>query len=120
MKYPRGYNKFLGDGFRFGEPEKPIEVWHDWYALATLMFQLHKPAKTALKSHKDALDEIREVWLNSVEDPGEKDIADLKAAIEKFDVPSKPSLTFKRELEKVMGEGTLHWATGSPAEKPGP
>ncbi|CAB9521949.1 expressed unknown protein [Seminavis robusta] len=123
VKYPSGYKKALADGDRIGEQEEPIKVWHDWHALATLMFQIHQPAETDRKSNKDALDNLQRVqlvWLNRDEDPSETNIAELKTSIEEFDVPLKPSLIFKLELDRVKEEGTLHWATGSPAKKPGP
>ena len=42
-KYPSGYVHDLSDGFRLGEPGKPITFEHDWYALGQVIFKLYLP-----------------------------------------------------------------------------
>jgi hypothetical protein len=41
IKYPEGYRPALLDGSRVGKGGKVIEKWHDWFALAYLLFHLH-------------------------------------------------------------------------------
>jgi hypothetical protein len=41
IKYPEGYMPALRDGGRVGKGGTAIEKWHDWYALAYLLFRLH-------------------------------------------------------------------------------
>ena len=38
-KYPSGYTHSLDDGFRRGEPGKPITFDHDWFALGKMIFE---------------------------------------------------------------------------------
>ena len=43
-KYPKGYRTALDDGLRLGDAkgETKILPWHDWFALGTLLFSIHK------------------------------------------------------------------------------
>ena len=52
-KYPTGYNKIVGDGYRIGQEHHMIQYKDDWYALVMVIFQVHEFAQPAKKTEKD-------------------------------------------------------------------
>jgi hypothetical protein len=54
IHYPVGYKPELPDGFRVGKGGKVIEKWHDWYALAYLLFFLHELVDPVVSGPRDS------------------------------------------------------------------
>lgn len=121
--YPPGYNRALSDGQRMGRGGKSIEKWHDWWALANIIFFFH-----TLEGPRDSLKlktlDLKGLWNDLKKD---EDITDGKVMalqnflrdIEKCQWTVAPSQGFQDELElgKSTKIGTRPGATGSPPQK---
>jgi hypothetical protein len=123
--YPSGYASNLYDGSRLGRGLEPITKWHDWYALLTVMFEVHGFHRPATKEdiHQRFVDLLNEV---SLADSEIQNLAnDLRTFLEEAESWTVTiSAKFRRELEKwgVLAREqaprtTSHPATGSPQEQ---
>jgi hypothetical protein len=84
IKYPEGYRPALEDGGRVGTGGQEIEKWHDWYALAYLLFILHRLVYPAgvdrlLKDEFDEASNNLQLALLYGESPTDAMIEELKS-----------------------------------------
>jgi hypothetical protein len=55
-RYPEGYVRSLDDGYRLGLGGKRITLWHDWFAMLWLIFEVHEvkpPRGTSMDDSDD-------------------------------------------------------------------
>jgi hypothetical protein len=124
--YPKGYQARLADGYRIGEEKKPIEKWHDWYALGRLMFGVHTFDVTGVPSIVDQNHFFKMIYkwgeAGIAKEPTDEEITELKtalAAMAEQKVPVTPGPDFKAHaLEQTtpVTYGTHREATGSPPD----
>ena len=94
VTYPGGYQRFLEDGERIGYGNREIRKWHDWYAIGTLIFTIHKFSRPKGRTDGD-LDDLDELdfefhkhqhyWSFVNRDPPQEKITELMGFLSKLD-----------------------------------
>jgi hypothetical protein len=120
--YPKGYERHLADGARLGNGETDsayhvLQMWHDWYALGRLIFDVHK----FIPPHGHARDnfylkslELEKFWLHMERRPSETDIENLEKMLTRMHDEGwtvKPNLLFGAYLNGAAKPG-LHTRKG--------
>jgi hypothetical protein len=123
MRYPEGYRKSLGDGYRVGEAGKEIEKWHDWFALWKLIFEVHNfhfrehgpnPPQLLAKLYQ-----MQHFWNGRTDPPSEAEIEGLKRLLREVSEEGwtlKPDQRFT-DTSSGLEVGTCKGSTGSPPQK---
>ncbi|KAG7337537.1 RIO1 family protein [Nitzschia inconspicua] len=118
--YPKGYQSALSDGIRMGTEGEAITKHHDWYALGTLMFTIHKIPTDALTTVE--MFRLKDHWTLLKEDECmDEDIEALKDFLGQF-VGRRTTMELHPPFEAAVKENTTKalitkkGATGSPLE----
>mmetsp|Transcript_35964 Transcript_35964/g.86590 ORF Transcript_35964/g.86590 Transcript_35964/m.86590 type:complete len:481 (+) Transcript_35964:571-2013(+) len=128
LRYPKGYKAVLADGSRVGLENKQICMWHDWFALGSLIFVIHKIETDDLNSLK-SVNDMEKKWTKGLFDskrpPSDDEINDLKKFLKDEKLKISPSVAFQNDLDNLKEVGaqdtkeikTRHGATGTPFGK---
>jgi hypothetical protein len=127
-KVPPNYRGSLDDGSRLGQPGKTITKYHDWYALFSVIFHVHKlyypenmnlsvDLKIRLLEMQNRLEEIPRN--GDVPSTVTFDLKNLLIDFEQAGGRFKPSKLFSESLEQCISNTliTNHEGTGSPTIK---
>ena len=123
VTYPPGYSSALADGVRCGEQGEQIEKWHDWKALANIIFNVHmlKPPTdstsplesmeyTQLTTKWKALAANKDITVKAIQE-----FRDFLQKIEESGWTVECSPGYAKVLKKLqVKQGTCPKATGSP------
>ena len=108
VTYPTGYVPRLDDGNRFGFGGKPMEQWHDWYALGKLMFHIHTFVPPTEEHFTMDYFWDKAFWMNVETDPSADIICELKSflsELQKNGWKVKASVGFQMWLDHSAGLG---------------
>ena len=113
--YPEGYKRYLNDGSRMGSGGKKITEWHDFYALAQLLFLFHdfvEPAgSTDATNSSLQLRHFLEMvkWRKGKEPTSANEMANTITSLKEllFDLNEagwtlSPNIKFKKDLDKCF------------------
>jgi hypothetical protein len=125
--YPDGYKQSLVDGTRIGNGETSVahvlQMWHDWYAMGRLIFDIHKLVPPKGHAHDKIYWrslQLKEFWLDLERCPLENEIDNLKKMLSRLDCEGwtvQPNQLFGAYLEggpAKPGLHTMQGATSSP------